>query len=577
MTVVLINPPAAKACEPLLGIATLKAYLAAHGVGCECIDANAEAQEWLLDRERIDLAVDRLARTPGARAPRLEKLLRTWPTIRTQLDRIKASLRSWEAYEDFDRYRTAVTSLNRAFGLASAAHDAAEGSPVAATLTDYLDDRTCDMDSASVVEAARRPEANLFTGYFREDLLPRLRALNPSVVGLSLIFRNQLVCGAVLARLIKEALPHVHVVLGGELVSAWAEHLEHTHLPELADSILPYEGELGLLALARALGPGGDGRLERVPNLCWRDASGAFHRNPTSKLATLAEAPAPDFSWAPWHLYFAPERTAPMVTARGCYWNRCTFCPEVVNPETRLRYAAVERLCHDLDTVHERDGVTWFHFIDSAMPPRTLKGVARHVIAGRRPYRWYGFSRLEAPLLSEGAAAELALGGCRLLMLGLETASQRLLDGMDKKQDVGDVSRILRALHDARILVHAFLMFGTPREDRADAELTRQFISDHAECVQFMNCSLMNLARGSPMALDPPAHGIRAVRPFEIPGRRLDLALYDNFVGEGWGRLPARRFLHDAFLRDPRIRPSYLRTPACFDSNHSVFFHGRVF
>ena len=87
-----------------------------------------------------------------------------------------------------------------------------------------------------------------------------------------------------------------------------------------------------------------------------------------------------------------------------------------------------------------------------------------------------------------------------------------------------------------------------------------------------MNCSLMNLAHGSPMSLDPPAHGITKVIPFEIEGRTLDLALYSNFEGLGWGRVEARRFLQRTFLRDRRIRPLHLRTPALFDSNHSAFF-----
>ena len=569
MSVVLISPPVAKACEPLLGIATLKSWLEAHGVECACFDANAEAQEWLLSADRIDHAAARLS--SGQLAGRGARLVRSWPTLRPQLATIKALLRSPAGYRDFNRYRTAVTSLNRVMGIASAAHDLEQGSPTQATLTDYLDARFCDMDSASVVSAAEQPEANLFYRYYVDELIPRIVALEPKVVGISFIFRNQLLCGAVLARLIKAAIPTAHVTLGGELVSAWTDLLEHTRLLDSADSILPYEGEMGLLALGRGRA------LAEVPNLCFRRADGTVQKNPTQKPRSLAEVPAPDYSWAPWDLYFAPERTAPMVTARGCYWNRCTFCPEVVNPETRLRLAKVDRLCADMDRLHADYGATTFHFIDSALPPRTLKGVAEYIAETGRPYSWYGFSRLEPHLFRPGFADTLAKGGCRMLKLGLETASQRLLDGLDKKQDTGDVSRVLHALHDAGILVHAFLMFGTPYEEEADAEETLRFVREHAHAIQFMNCSIMNLAKGSPMSLDPAAHGISRALPFTIDGRTLDLALYENFEGAGWGRIGARRFLHQRFLKDPVVRPAHLRTPIHFDSNHSVFFHGPIF
>lgn len=568
MSVVLVSPPMVKACEPLLGIATLQAYLRSKGVPCTSIDANAEGQEWLLQADRIDAQVQAIE---GAEVnPRLGRLLKTWPSMRRRVDRFKRALRSPEGYTDLARYRTHVTSLGRVMGLAGALHDHGDGSPIVATLSNYEDGRYCDMSSASVLAAAHRPEHNLFHDYFRDVLIPQIAAHNPQVVGISFIFRSQLLPGAVLAAMIQRAMPHVHVTLGGELVSAWAPILSETRLLDLADSILPYEGELGLLALARAVAH--DEAFDEVPNLCWVDGAGTLHTNPTAKLSSLESLPTPEYDWAPWELYFAPERTAPLVTARGCYWNRCTFCPEVINPESKLRLAGVRRVTEDMDTLHERHGVTCFHFIDSALPPRTLIGVAEHVIAGSRPYRWYGFSRLETTLLRDGVAERLGRGGCAMLKLGLESGSQRLLDQMDKQQDVGTVSDILRALRRSGVMVHAFLMFGSPREVREDAVATEAFVAEHAHCIQFMNCSLMNLAHGSPMAEAPAAHGIRQVTPFEIPGHTLDLALYSNFEGEGWGRLQARRFLHDRFLRHGAIRPIHLQTPALFDSNHSVFF-----
>ena len=164
-----------------------------------------------------------------------------------------------------------------------------------------------------------------------------------------------------------------------------------------------------------------------------------------------------------------------------------------------------------------------------------------------------------------------------MLKLGLETGSQKLLDVMDKRQDLRNVSKILNALRGAGVMVHAFLMFGTPFETEKDAEMTLNFVRKHSDAVQFINCSLMNLAHGSPMAEEPTKHGIQSVSAFEVDGLNLDLALYSNFEGAGWGRVEARRFLHNRFLKDPRIRALHLRTPALFDSNHSAFFHRAIF
>ena len=516
--VVLLSPPVAKACEPLLGIGILKAWLEKHGYPCECIDVNALVQEWLLTPEVVDEAVIKLERQSSI-SSRLRKSLSSWPNVRRGLPDLKRSLRCPDGYKNANSYRTAVTTLNRTVRLVGAAHDIEEGSPITVSLTDYLDQRVCDMASESVASAAQRPESNLFYPWYRDELIPRLKAMQPDVVGLSFIFRNQMLCGMSMAALIRRELPGVHVVLGGELVSAWAPHWEHTALAHIADSLIPYEGEYGLLGLCRELEKPVDAQdFSNIPNLHWWDRTGpipTFRRNPTRKPASLLEVPTPDYSFAPWDLYFAPERTAPLVTARGCYWNRCTFCPEVVNPETKLRFAKIAGIARDMDAVHDQHGVTTFHFIDSAMPPKLLRSIAEYIQEAGRPSRWYGFSRLESTI-STRFAETLYAGGCRMLKLGLETASQRLLDRMDKKQDVGDVSRILRALRDAQILVHGFIMFGTPYEEYEDAELTRSFIAEHHDCVQFLNCSIMNLAKGSPMALEPSAHGILNTIPYNI-------------------------------------------------------------
>ena len=123
----------------------------------------------------------------------------------------------------------------------------------------------------------------------------------------------------------------------------------------------------------------------------------------------------------------------------------------------------------------------------------------------------------------------------------------------------------------------ALELAGKPYEEHADAELTRRFIAKHHDCVQFLNCSIMNLAKGSPMALNPIAHGIKETVPYVIEDYTLDLALYSNFEATGWGRVGARKYLQEVFLKDSAVRPLHLRTPAHFDSNHSIFFHPLVF
>jgi radical SAM superfamily enzyme YgiQ (UPF0313 family) len=39
-------------------------------------------------------------------------------------------------------------------------------------------------------------------------------------------------------------------------------------------------------------------------------------------------SPTPDFTGIEFDLYMVPERIAILTTSRGCYYGKCTFCPE---------------------------------------------------------------------------------------------------------------------------------------------------------------------------------------------------------------------------------------------------------
>ena len=64
--------------------------------------------------------------------------------------------------------------------------------------------------------------------------------------------------------------------------------------------------------------------------------------------------------------------------------------------------------------------------------------------------------------------AALKAASCRMVWMGAESGSQRILDAMEKGQTVDDVRRATRLLHEHGIRVGFFLQFGYPGEGRDD-------------------------------------------------------------------------------------------------------------
>jgi anaerobic magnesium-protoporphyrin IX monomethyl ester cyclase len=81
---------------------------------------------------------------------------------------------------------------------------------------------------------------------------------------------------------------------------------------------------------------------------------------------------------------------------------------------------------------------------------------------------------MRADQVTPSVARALASAGCRMLWMGAESGSQKVLDAMEKGLRVEDVRVASRLLKTAGIDVGVFLQFGYPGETWTDIEATLQ-------------------------------------------------------------------------------------------------------
>jgi anaerobic magnesium-protoporphyrin IX monomethyl ester cyclase len=72
----------------------------------------------------------------------------------------------------------------------------------------------------------------------------------------------------------------------------------------------------------------------------------------------------------------------------------------------------------------------------------------------------------------------LARAGARIVWVGAESGSQKILDAMDKGTTVGQIYEATRQMHAHGIQVAFYLQFGYPGETREDIELTLKMVRD---------------------------------------------------------------------------------------------------
>ncbi len=537
--VVLAIPPVAKPSEPTPGVLALAAHLAARGVPVGVVDANLAFHEALLEPRALEAARARLEARAAPRALRTAAL-RAARRLRGAL----GDLRDPGAYRDRARYTAALETLRSAYR----AHGRDRG--LRLSVSDLEHPRWSPLSSRDLAAVARDPGA-----LGLDDLLaPPVREIlagDPGLVGLSVTFLSQALAAFAMAGLLRRAGYRGLLVLGGALVGSWARHLTpRSEALSAWDAVVVGPGEPALEALCR-------GRFDAPGVLA--PGRGAWRPSPGTP-GPLADGTA----GLPWGRYLAPGPVVPLATCRGCYWRRCTFCPEHAQGGGRFRMHPGDAVAAAVLGARQRVGARWFHLTDEAVPPATLRALARGLRG--RGVGWYGFVRPEPALLDPGLCRALARAGCAMLQVGIETLSQPLLDATRKGIRADRAGPIVRNLAGAGIRTHVYLLFGLPGQTRQEAEEAAAWAREHAAWITYLNLALFHLPRGSRLEADLAARG--ELGP-EDPAR--DLSLYRPLrAGGSWPRPEVRRFL-GALRSDPVIGPILDRTPPGFTANHAAF------
>jgi radical SAM superfamily enzyme YgiQ (UPF0313 family) len=349
-------------------------------------------------------------------------------------------------------------------------------------------------------------QVNVYRDVCRQLVLPVVSRELPDVVGVSIGTQMQLMAGLTFCRMIKQAFPHTHVVVGGNVITRLKEELpkHERFFTEVFDSAILYEGEHALLWLLEALSGSRD--LATVPNLIYRDATG-IHVNEAIYTEKLTDLPLPDFDGLPLDSYFVPVRILPYLATRGCYWGRCTFCDHGQGYFDQYRALPASQVVEQIKALKAKYHCNHFLFADESYPPALFKKVSRLLVDQQVGIKWTTLIRFEESLNEEDMQLA-AQAGCCTLYYGMESANERVLGLMDKHVKQSVIARNLRSAAKAGIWNHVMAFYGFPGETREEAEETRRFLLEHQADIHSVELFYFVAYRHTPIARNPEQFGI---------------------------------------------------------------------
>jgi anaerobic magnesium-protoporphyrin IX monomethyl ester cyclase len=514
---------------PHLALPSLAAYLRSHGVEVIQRDLNAKVFDQVLSGRYLRMVANQLRRERkrvarrglSDAATRAGIELMDWgqehgKELAGDVDQAKETVRS-ERFFDPQPSLKAFLTLVKGLRLGSAPYYPSE-----LHLTGYRSAYP-PYASQAIRAAVSDRDLNMFRNLLQVSVLPQIRREQPDLVGISMTSADQVIAGFTLASLIKEADLPAHVVLGGKMVTCWRDQLPRAQtLWDLFDSAVVYEGEVALLRLIEALDRRTD--LSTVPNLMYRDGS-RVRVNEFKAPEPVEALPIPDFNGLDLDRYLAPARVLPVWASRGCYWGRCAFCNVGYGESKHFDEQCAERVVEEMVSLSRAHDVRHFFFADEALSPRMLKALSARLVQSGADLDWTCCARFE-PGIKADLLRQMRRAGCRMVLYGLESGSQRVLDRMNKGTRLEIAQRILDDGAEAGIWNHIFFFFGFPGETEEEARETIRFFRANQNVLHSACTGTFLLERHARVADDPAAYGVSRLIP---PRAERDLAYYYEY------------------------------------------------
>lgn len=320
------------------------------------------------------------------------------------------------------------------------------------------------------------------------DLVSRALTRQPSAILIS-AYLQHLPSIRAIAGLAAQA--NVPVIVGGPMFNLPHVAEEWRQIPGLT-AIFGGEADLVLPDLLNTLWEGGD--LLKYAGVTLADGRRSGMAAP---LRPLDATPFPDFTDFPWDRY--PVRIMPILSGRGCQWDRCLFCSDVISASGRkFRTRSIDSVLLEMQEQARRHNTASFLFLDLKLNswPEMIRGISRklqHYVQGAE---WVGTVHVDQRSDNGLSRPDLQLavdGGMRRISFGLETGSQSLLDRMAKGSSVERNSQFIHDAHAAGLSIRCTMFKGFPGETVEDMEATERFLERHGHMldrVRFNNFSL---------------------------------------------------------------------------------------
>lgn len=320
-------------------------------------------------------------------------------------------------------------------------------------------------------------------------LSKRMSEVQPKLVAISVPFPGNLYAAFRCGQWIKKHYPQTKVAMGGGFPNTELRSLSDARVFEFFDFITLDDGEAPVENLVHFVN--GEKKLEELKRtFALVNGNVIYINNQSCADYKQGQVGTPDYSDLlldryisaievvnPMHSLWSDGRWNKLTMAHGCYWGKCTFCDISLDYIKVYEPITAQLLCDRMEQIMAQTGQNGFHFVDEAAPPALMRALALEIIKRKLNVSWWTNIRFEKSFTRD-LCQLLKASGCIAVSGGLEVASDRLLELIQKGITVAQVAKVNKHFTEAGIMVHAYLMYGFPTQTAQETidslEMVRQ-------------------------------------------------------------------------------------------------------
>jgi len=345
-------------------------------------------------------------------------------------------------------------------------------------------------DSGVTPEDIKNKNEMLHFGASWNQFQKDLKRLQPDIVGLTNLFRENTNETIKAADLIREVLPEAVIIVGGPNASALPDYI----LDEspAVDIIGLGDGERIMLEIVEWVQ--GKRSLSTIESTVYRDSNKNVRTPKRELLTDLDELGHIDYGLLKIERYFTyerngimarnklsydgSERSVSLVTSRGCPY-KCSFCSIHIHAGRKYRRYSVEHVLDHLENLTKNHEVRHIHFEDDnlTLDRNRFMELMNGIIDRRLKFTWDTPNGTFANALDEEMMLLIKKTGCTYLIIAPESGDQWVIDNVIGKQPLTleNVMRIFKLAKKIGIDMQAFYIIGFPRETLKQINTTLKF------------------------------------------------------------------------------------------------------